>query len=168
MSEQFLGELRMFPFEFAPKGWALCEGQILPITQNQALFSLLGVTYGGNGTTNFALPDLRGKAPVHFGNSINLGETGGEEAHALTINELPSHTHEAVANSEVGQLREAQGHSWAKLGTVSGYSVSVDSDVMMKTSAISTSGDSQPHNNMQPYLVMNYCIAIQGIFPSRN
>ena len=172
MAEPFLSEIRIFSFNFPPKGWALCNGQLLPINQNQALFSLLGTTYGGNGQTNFALPNLQGRAPNHFGSGFNLGETGGEVAHTVTMNELPTHTHFLSANMAVVDVNNnatqgvPTGNYWANSGK-SQYTTAA-SNAVMGPSAVTNVGGSQPHQNMQPYLVLNFCIALQGIFPSQN
>ena len=167
MSEPFLGEIRAFGFNFAPRGWAMCNGQLLPIAQNTALFSLLGTTYGGNGQTTFALPDLRGRVPVHMGQGHGLsnriqGEQSGEENHTLIITEMPAHAHAQPA-SNAEQDTNRPGNAVPAKGGV--YAGSTDGTVM---DASTPTGGSQPHNNMQPYLVLNYCIALQGIFPSRN
>jgi microcystin-dependent protein len=160
-------------FGFAPKGWALCNGQLLPINQNQALFSLLGTTYGGNGQTNFALPNLQGCVPLHEGSGHTLGEKAGQQAHTLTISELPAHIHDfsqntavvsATANATVGPPTN---NYWANNGHAA-YSTGGVSLGAMSAQAVSTVGGSQPHQNMQPYLVLNFCIALQGIFPSQN
>lgn len=171
MAEPFLSEIRIFSFNFAPKGWALCNGQLLPINQNQALFSLLGTTYGGNGQTNFALPNLRGQAPIHEGNGFTLGQTGGQSAHTITISELPTHPHTLTSNLCIGgnvvnaALGDPTNNYWANNGKAQ-YSTSPP-DQAMHPSAVTNVGGSQPHNNMQPYLVLNFCIALQGIFPSQ-
>jgi microcystin-dependent protein len=171
MAEPFLSELRIFSFNFPPKGWALCNGQLLPINQNQALFSLLGTTYGGNGQTNFALPDLRGRAPNHFGNGFTLGQAGGEIAHTVIMSELPAHTHFLSANMAVVDANTnatqgaPTGNYWANDGKQQ-YSTAQPNSVM-GPSAVTNIGGSQPHTNMQPYLVLNFCIALQGIFPSQ-
>lgn len=164
--EPFLGEIQLFPYEFAPKGWAFCEGQLLSVAQNQALFSLLGTYYGGNGSTTFALPDLRGRAPVHVGNSIQLGQKGGEEAHIVTVNEMPSHTHQAKSITETGGSLSPKDAVWAGNTSTDTYSSNIN--VLMNSSALSTTGGNQAHPNMQPYIVLNYCIALQGIYPTRN
>jgi microcystin-dependent protein len=172
MSEPFLAEIRIFSFNFAPKGWALCNGQFLPINQNQALFALLGTTYGGNGQTTFALPDLRGRVPNHFGSGLNLGQAAGELAHTLSISEMPTHTHGLNTNLAVvgANTNATQGapatNFWANTGK-SHYSTDVPNSAM-HPSAVSNVGGSQPHLNMQPFLVLSFCIALQGIFPSQN
>jgi len=176
MAEPFLSEIRIFSFNFAPKGWATCNGQLLPINQNQALFSLLGTTYGGNGQTNFALPNLQGKAPLHFGDGFNLGETGGEYAHTVTMNELPTHVHGFSINSCVASaaanasVASPAGAYWANDGKTA-YSTQDPNNQIntgaMHPSTVSNIGGSQPHNNTQPYLTLNFCIALQGIFPSQ-
>jgi microcystin-dependent protein len=171
MAEPFLSEIRIFSFGCAPKGWALCNGQLLPINQNQALFSLLGTTYGGNGQTTFALPNLQGRAPNHFGNGFNLGQAGGETAHTVTMSELATHTHFLTANMAVVDANNnaTQGvptsNYWANSGK-SQYTTAA-SNAVMGPSAVTNVGGSQPHLNMQPYLVLNFCIALQGIFPSQ-
>ncbi len=164
MSEPFLSEIRIFSFNFAPKGWAMCNGQLLPINQNQALFSLLGTTYGGNGQTTFALPDLRGRVPIHFG-SHTLGERAGEEAHTLNLNEMPAHLHQEMASSSVGDAVNPIG---AALASASNVYRMADSLTSLNPASVSNVGGSQPHENRQPFLTLNFCIALQGIFPSRN
>lgn len=165
MAEPFLSELRLFSFNFAPKGWALCNGQLLPINQNQALFALLGTTYGGNGQTTFALPDLRGRTPIHEGSGHTLGERAGEEAHTLTISELPTHVHVARANSLDGNTPDPTNGFFSAY--LNGYT-SAASLVALEPTTLTNVGGSQPHLNMQPYLTLNWCIALQGIFPSQN
>lgn len=164
MSEPFLGEIRLFANGYAPRGWLFCEGQILQINQNQALYSLLGSVYGGNGVTTFALPDYRGRVPIHVSSSIPLGTSQGEAAHTLTINEMPQHTHQVSASSNPSSESPAN-NVWAELNGAYDPPATM---VAMSQSAIGLSGGSQPHNNMQPYLVLNFAIAVQGIFPSRN
>jgi microcystin-dependent protein len=165
MSEPFLSEIKIVSFNFAPKGWALCNGQLLPINQNQALFSLLGTTYGGNGQTTFALPDLRGRIPIHFGQSFTLGQVGGQEAHTLTMQEMAAHSHIFSASDAAPNQGSPAGNIWAN--NSSAYS-SASPDVAMNAASISNAGGSQPHVNVQPFLVLNFIIALQGIFPSRN
>jgi microcystin-dependent protein len=166
MAEPFLGEMRIFSFNFPPKGWALCNGQLLPINQNQALFALLGTTYGGDGRVNFALPNLQGKVPVHFGNGFGLGQTGGAPTHTLTPAELPLHTHGVRAANSVADTNTAT--ATAYLGRQARTYRAATNLVAMAPTAISNVGGSQPHLNMQPYLTLNVCIALQGIFPSQN
>jgi microcystin-dependent protein len=169
MAEPFLSEIRLMSFVFAPKGWALCNGQLLPINQNQALFSLLGTTFGGDGRVNFALPDLRGRVPIHVGSGHTLGERGGEQAHTLSINELPMHTHTMSAVTATATTNTAT--NGAMLAQSQGSSLYAPADqalAPMAADALSSFGGSQPHQNMQPYLTVSYCIALQGIFPSPN
>lgn len=169
MSEPFLAEIRIVSFNFAPRGWAFCNGQILPINQNQALFSLLGTTYGGDGRVNFALPDLRGRASIHFDNSsIQLGQRAGEENHTLTVPEIPSHQHQTKIVNADGTNIPPPTPSISKSKIEQRFSTVSPGSVAMNPSSISNSGGGQAHNNMQPSLVLNYCIALQGIFPSRN
>ncbi len=162
MSEPFLSEIRVFAFNFAPKGWALANGQLMPINQNAALFSILGTTYGGNGVTTFALPNLQGATPMHQGASFLLGQTGGEVNHTLTINEMPAHVHTAMASSHDPDQSAPANNLWAQ----GNNAYNAASNVTMN--AIARVGGGQPHNNMPPYLVLNFAIALQGIFPSRN
>lgn len=167
MSEPFLAEIKIMAFSFAPKGWALCNGQILPINQNQALFSLLGTTYGGNGQTTFALPDLRGRTPVHTGPTVTLGQKAGEENHTVINSEMPAHNHPVSASSTQSDAPVPAGNLLGA-DTTSIYAPADANLVALVPGTISTAGGSQPHNNMQPYLTLNFCIALQGIFPSRN
>jgi microcystin-dependent protein len=164
MAIPYIGEIKMIPWTFAPKGWAFCNGQLLPINQNQQLFSLLGTTYGGDGQTTFALPDLRGRSPFHFGAGLLLGQRGGETAHALTQNEMPAHTHGPRASTSAPDQGSPDSNFWA---AVSG-SYSASSDGTMNPSLVSPVGSGQPHENLQPYLVVNFIIAFQGVFPPRN
>lgn len=172
MSNPFLAEIRIFPFSFAPQGWALCDGQLLPISQNTALFSLLGTTYGGNGTSNFALPDLQGRMPMHpsqgAGPSLhNLGETGGSDTVTLLQSEIPVHTHTVnAASSSVTPLESPTG-ALPGAGHTRPYGDPAGLTGMAAT-ALQTVGGDQPHNNLSPYLVFNFCIAMQGIFPARS
>ncbi len=171
MAEPFLSEIRIFSFNFPPKGWAFCNGQLLPINQNQALFSLLGTTYGGNGQTNFALPNLRGRAPISFGSGFTLGEAAGSSAVTLNIQQLPTHPHTLNSNMCIGgnvinaALGDPTNNYWANNGK-NQYATNTFDSVMHPT-AVTNVGGSQPHNNMQPYLVLNFCIALEGIFPSQ-
>jgi microcystin-dependent protein len=165
MSEPFLGEIKVVSFNFAPKGWALCNGQLLPINQNQALFSILGTTYGGNGQTTFALPNLQARVPAHTGSEVALGQSSGEFAHTLTTAELPAHTHPLHASGQHASLDDPAGAVWA---APSSPQYVGSGNAVMHPSMVSTVGGSQPHENTQPYLVLNFVIALQGIFPSRN
>ncbi|MBW8334644.1 MAG: tail fiber protein [Prolixibacteraceae bacterium] len=170
MAEPFLSEIRILSFNFAPKGWALCNGQLLPINQNQALFSLLGTTYGGDGRVNFALPDLRGRAPIHVGSGHTLGERGGEQAHTLTISELPQHLH-TVNNSLSSSLGDADASALdalANSGDEKRFTSGETNMAAMSPAAVSNVGGSQAHQNMQPFLTLSFCVALQGIFPSPN
>jgi len=173
MAEPFLSELRLFSFGFPPKGWALCNGQLLPINQNQALFSLMGTTYGGDGMVNFALPDLRGRVPVHMGNGVSLGQRYGESSHTVTLQELPQHNHLMKCFSTAGAQNTAPTAFYADTSTIGAngldvYKTGVTPSAVMAANAISNIGGSQPHENRQPFLTLNYCIALQGIFPSPN
>jgi microcystin-dependent protein len=166
MAEPFLGEIRIVSFGFAPKGWALCDGQLMPINQNQALFSILGTTYGGDGKLTFALPNLQGGIPVHDGNGFVLGQSGGETEHALTVSEMPAHRHTVVAGTIPPSVSSPAGAFGASLTGFYPYSAMADGS--LSPSALAPSGAGQPHNNLSPYLVLNFVIALQGIFPSRN
>lgn len=166
MSEPFLGEIQAMSFNFPPKGWAFCNGQLLPINQNQALFALLGTTFGGDGQTNFALPNLRGRAPIHAGNGHTLGETAGASSVTLTQQQMPTHPHEANAGSGAGTQPTPGGAFLANGG--SDFYTPPANLTPMAPDAAANAGGSQPHNNMMPCLVFNFCIALTGIFPSRN
>lgn len=163
MSDPFLSEIKLVSFNFPPKGWTFCNGQLLPINQNQALFSLLGTTYGGDGRVNFGLPNLQGRIPVHMGNGIVLGERGGETAHTLNISELPAHNHVPVGSTAGPSLPSAAGNVWAAAAN----QYNSTSDTSMNPACITATGGNQPHENMSPYLVLNFIIALQGIFPSQ-
>jgi microcystin-dependent protein len=163
MAEPFLSELRLMSFVFPPKGWALSDGQLLPINQNQALFSLLGTTFGGDGRVNFALPDLRGRVPIHVGGSHTLGERGGEQAHTLAISEIPTHTHVAQASTNNATIAVPTGNVMGS--TSNGYAGAANL-VALTAGTVANVGGSQAHLNMQPFLTLSFCIALQGIFPS--
>jgi microcystin-dependent protein len=166
MAEPFLSEIRIMSFVYPPKGWALCNGQLLPINQNQPLFALLGTTYGGDGRVNFALPDLRGRTPIHVSAGHTLGEPGGEQAHTLSHAELPTHAHRLAASSA------AQGGSPVPTGRFLGGATNMYHEptnlTTMNPNATTNAGGSQAHLNMQPFLTLSFCIALQGIFPSAN
>jgi microcystin-dependent protein len=180
MSEPFLSEIKLVSFNFPPKGWALCNGQLLPINQNQALFALLGTTYGGNGQTNFALPNLRGRIPMHFGGAHSLGEAAGSPAVTINIQQLPTHTHMVLARTDVvlpdPDPQDPTGKFFAKPqvalqgGNIQPANLygSPANMVALTAGTVSSVGGSQPHNNMMPYLTLNWIIALQGIFPSQN
>ena len=165
MSEPFLSEIKIVSFNFAPKGWALCNGQSLPINQNQALFSLLGTTYGGNGQTTFNLPNLRGRAPVHEGNGHTLGEAAGSTSVTLNIQQLPAHLHQMFGTTANADSPAPNPNLF---GTVSNVYTGPTTLTTLHPQSITPIGGSQPHNNMMPYLVLNFIIALQGIFPSQN
>lgn len=166
MAEPFLSEIRIMSFDFAPKGWAMCNGQQLPINQNQPLFALLGTTFGGNGQTTFALPDFRGCTPIHVGSGHTLGEKAGSQAVTLTIAQLPTHTHFVQVNNNPGTATTPLGNVLAKSGANT-YGAAQSLTAMNAASTTATGG-SQAHINMQPFLTLNFCIALQGIFPSPN
>jgi microcystin-dependent protein len=166
MSEPFLSEIKIVSFNFPPKGWALCNGQLLPINQNQALFSLLGTTYGGDGRVNFALPNLRGQVPIHVGNGHTLGEKAGSTSVTVNLQQLPTHLHQAQASTANGNVAFALNNILAAAGNM--YLSPPQNLTTIRPDAITSVGGSQPHNNMMPYLVLNFIIALQGIFPSRN
>jgi len=166
MSEPFLAEVRMVGFNFAPRGWAFCDGQILPINQNQSLYSLLGTTYGGDGRTSFALPDLRGRTPIHVNSAHRLGQKSGEENNTLTTDSMPAHRHSAYASSNDSTVPLPSGNVLSK-SSLETYA-DPNTNVSMSTASISNVGGSHAHENMQPSLAVNFCIALQGLFPSRN
>ena len=166
MSTAYISEIRAFSFGFPPRGWARCDGALLPINQYQALFSLLGTTYGGNGQTNFGLPDLRGRVPMHAGSGFVIGQAGGEAAHTLTSPEMPNHNHVVNGTKSVGDQVIAGGNLFANV-TANLYASSAPNQPVA-AGTVGAVGGSQPHTNLAPYLVLTLCIALQGIFPSRN
>lgn len=165
MSDPFLGEIRVFCFGAPPSGWARCDGQLLPIAQHQALYSVIGTVYGGDGQTTFALPDLRGRVPVNPGTLIGPGQRGGVEFHALTADEMPAHTHEVKGSSAVPTRTSPVNSYWAA-SAANPYAA--QPGALMHPAAISTVGQGQGHSNMQPYVAVNFCIALEGIYPSRS
>lgn len=173
MADPFVAEIRIFPFNFAPKGWAFCDGQLLPLSQNTALFSLLGTTYGGNGKSNFALPDLQGRAPMHPGQGPglslhDLGETGGSETVTLLESEIPSHAHTLRGDRNVSESPDPTANTLGRGSSINAYQTVVNQNlVSMAPQALAPTGGDQPHNNMQPYLTFYFCIALQGVFPPR-
>jgi microcystin-dependent protein len=162
----FIAEIQCFAFDFAPKGWAQCNGQFVPIAQNQALFALLGTTFGGNGQTTFQLPDMRNRVPNHFGGGFTLGTRGGEDAHTLTLGEMPAHTHVLNASSLDGDTQAPSNRVFAR--TTNNIYATPASLAALLAATTSSVGGGQPHENRQPYIKMNWCIALQGTFPSRN
>jgi microcystin-dependent protein len=171
MADPFVAEIRIFPFNFAPKGWAWCDGQLMPLSQNTALFSLLGTTYGGDGKSNFALPDLQGRAPMHPGQGPglslhDLGETGGSETVTLLQSEIPAHSHSLSVSSQLGLENSPQSQNLANGDGINLYAPA-SSFVSMAPEMLAPSGGDQPHNNMQPYLTFYFCIALQGVYPPR-
>ena len=172
MADPFVAEIRIFGFNFAPKGWAFCDGQLLPLSQNTALFSLLGTTYGGDGKSTFALPDLRGRAPMFFGQGPGLslhdiGEVAGDDTVTLLESEIPSHGHSFMVSTQLALENKPQQQDWAMGDGINLYAAA-SSLVPMAGQALAPAGGSLPHNNLQPYLTMNFCIALQGIFPPRS
>jgi microcystin-dependent protein len=174
MADPFVAEIRIFPFNFAPKGWAFCDGQLLPLSQNTALFSLLGTTYGGDGKSTFALPNLQGSAPMHPGQGAGLsphflGETGGSETETLLVSEIPAHTHNLMAQTgPAGSNTADSASSLARSAGGSSYKASpFGATAPLAFQALTPTGGSLPHNNMMPYLTLSFCIALQGVFPPR-
>ena len=167
MAEPFLSEIRIMSFGFPPKGWALCDGQLLPINQNQGLFSLLGTTYGGDGRVNFGLPNLQGRTPIHMGSGHTLGERGGEQGHTLSISEIPTHTHVLKASSTTATSPSPDTNTVISVSTPQAMDGGAAGLVAMAANAVGNVGGSQAHLNMQPFLVLNFSIALQGIFPSQ-
>jgi microcystin-dependent protein len=172
MADPFVAEIRVFPFNFAPRGWAFCDGQLLPLSQNTALFSLLGTTYGGNGKSNFALPDLQGRAPMHPGQGPglslhDLGETGGSETVTLLESEIPAHQHGLMSNGGTANRTTPVGNSIARVSGSAPYSPSASPAAQLSGDALAPAGGDQPHNNLMPYLTFYFNIALQGVFPPR-
>jgi microcystin-dependent protein len=166
VSEPFLSEIKIMSFGFAPRGWAQCNGQLLPINQNQALFSLLGTTYGGDGRTTFGLPNLQGRAPTHSGNGFMLGQVGGEQSHTLSVAEMPTHTHAAYGTASNADSADAAGNYLGAAQNV--YGPTTNPTAINPSTVGTAAGSGQPHNNLQPYLTLNFCIALQGIYPAQN
>ncbi len=172
MSEPFLAEVRLMGFNFAPRGWAFCDGQILPINQNQSLYSLLGTTYGGDGRTSFALPDIRGRTPIHVGRADSgadhrLGQKSGEETHTLAGNEMPQHDHGLQSSTNGANAQQGKSSLLGTSNPIPAYAEASGGNTLASRSLFNVGGG-QAHNNMQPYLAVNYCIALRGLFPSRN
>jgi microcystin-dependent protein len=172
MADPFVAEIRIFPFNFAPKGWAMCNGQLLPISQNTALFSLLGTTYGGDGKSTFALPDLQGSVPLHPGQGpglglYDLGQVGGSEFVTLLQSEIPAHSHNVVASASTANRTAPAGNSVARATGATPYIAAGGATTSLAPQALSVAGSGLPHNNLQPYLTLNFCIALQGVFPPR-
>lgn len=173
MADPFVAEIRIFPFNFAPKGWAWCDGQLLPLSQNTALFSLLGTTYGGNGKSNFALPDLQGRAPMHPGQGPglslhDLGETGGSETVTLLESEIPAHSHGLTSQGAPADASIPTGHAYARVSGATPYQPPAGAPLTaMAPEALAPAGGDAPHNNLQPFLTFYFCIALQGVFPPR-
>jgi|SRR5450756_848487 len=168
MSNSFVGEIRMFAGNFAPAGWMFCEGQLLPISENETLFNLIGTTYGGDGQSTFALPDLRGRVPLHFGNGFTLAETGGVETVTLTVSQIPAHSHLLLGTDANGTSPDPGNNLFAQTAaTITPYTIE-PSAVSMNSNSVSSVGGSQPHNNFQPYLCVDFIISLFGIFPSQN
>ena len=166
MAQPYVGEIRMFAGNFAPAGWMFCDGQLLPISENETLFNLIGTTYGGDGQSTFALPDLQGRLPIHQGNGTILAETGGAEAITLTVNQIPAHSHPLLASTGPGNLNTPGGNVTAESAAVKIYYAD-EPTANMAASAIAPAGGSQPHTNFQPYLCLNFIISLFGIFPSQ-
>jgi microcystin-dependent protein len=173
MADPFVAEIRIYPFNFAPKGWAFCDGQLLPISQNTALFSLLGTTYGGDGKSTFALPDMQGNAPMHPGQGPglslhDLGETGGAETVTLLESEIPAHSHQLTGLGAPANRTNPIGNSIARSSAGTPFQPPAGAPLVpMADVTVTPAGGDQPHNNMQPYLTLNFCIALQGVFPPR-
>ena len=166
MAQPYVGEIRMFAGNFAPAGWFFCEGQLLPISENEVLFQLLGTTYGGDGESTFALPDLRGQIPIHQGNGFTLAETGGAEEITLTVSQISAHSHPFLASSDFGMDGQPGGNLLARISEADGYSSVYATPVPLSPQSTSSTGGSQPHTNFQPYLCVNFIISLFGLFPS--
>ncbi|PYP82657.1 MAG: phage tail protein [Blastocatellia bacterium AA13] len=166
MAQPYVGEIRMFAGNFAPAGWMFCEGQLLPISENETLFNLIGTTYGGDGQSTFALPDLRGRIPLHMGNGFTLAETGGVETVTLTVSQIPAHSHPLLGSSSTGNNASPTSSVVGAATTFDGY-IADTTTVNMATTSMSSTGGSQPHNNFQPYLCVDFIISLFGIFPSQ-
>lgn len=164
MAQPFVGEIRMFAGNFAPAGWMFCEGQLLPISENETLFNLIGTTYGGDGQSTFALPDLRGRLPIHFGNGFILAETGGAEEITLTVQQIPAHTHPMLASADPATVPSPQNNVAAATATATPY-FNIQPGAALSPQSISSTGGSQPHTNFQPYLCLNFIISLFGLFP---
>ena len=167
MAEPYIGEIKMFAGNFAPVGWAFCDGQTIPISENDVLFNLIGTTYGGDGQSTFALPDMRGRVPIHFGNGFAQAQSGGAESVTLTANEMPAHTHAFMASTAAGSGTNPQGNMPAASPSINLYLADAAS-ASMSPAAVGASGGGQAHSNFQPYLCVNFIIALQGIYPSQN
>lgn len=167
MAQPYVGEIRMFAGNFAPAGWMFCEGQLLPISENETLFQLIGTTYGGDGQSTFAIPDLRGRLPIHQGNGFILAETGGAEEVTLTVNQIPAHAHPALASTNPGSGTTPQSNVLANLGTATSAGYGTDNpQISLSPQSMSQTGGNQPHTNFQPYLCVDFIISLFGIFPS--
>jgi microcystin-dependent protein len=165
MAQPYVGEIRIFAGNFAPAGWMFCEGQLLPISEYETLFNLIGTTYGGDGQSTFALPDLRGRIPMHFGNGFTLAETGGVESVTLTVSQIPSHTHSMLASTDPGSLQTPSGNVTAE--SANKIYRAGNPSVTLNPNSVGATGGSQPHNNFQPYLCLDFIISLFGIFPSQ-
>lgn len=168
MADPFLGEIKLVPYNFAPRGWAFCQGQTLPISQNDALFALLGTIYGGDGQSTFQLPDLRGRTPIHMSQSLPIGLPTGSESVTVVSSQLPPHTHSLHASANDGTLNDPTGHFIAKAAKTLGNIYIEAANATMNPASVGLTGGNQPHDNRQPFLCMNYCIALEGVFPSQN
>src|ERR1700761_101756 len=168
MAQPYVGEIRMFAGNFAPAGWMFCEGQLLPISEYETLFNLIGTTYGGDGQSTFALPDLRGRLPIHQGNGFTLAETGGVETVTLTVSQIPSHSHPFLGTTNVGTQNQPQGETVAQSPTTNAFPYGTTSPITtLAPASITSTGGSQPHDNFQPYLCLDFIISLFGIFPSQ-